>query len=601
MSIFKSLFDSLDFLVWQLDQRGNVIWTNSSYKINTRIEESHIQKTIVDNHKLFAEELKNKMLSSGKSEEEFCETISTFEHGENESYKIIRVLNSFGEAGIAIDFTKEITVTNQLTYTYEILHNLAFAIAIFDKNGYLQFYNQSFVKLWGIDPKFLESNPSNDELLEFLRSSNKLPEQLNWKTWKENIFSSYKSLGTHEDNWHLPNGQTLHVIVSYSPLGGTIWLFENLTVQVNLETKYNTLVKVQGETIDHLSEGVAVFGPDGKIKLSNPAFRSLWQTDEERVSPGTHIRNIAATCSRYYNKSDGWDIFAAIITSFDDERKSLHGTLELLSGSVLEYSVLPLPNAQTMLTFVNVTDSVRAERALTEKNEALRKADEIKNNFVQHVSYELRSPLTNIIGFTDLLKTTTSGSLNPKQSQYVDYISTSSEILLNLVNDILDLATVDAGIMKLNYSTIVLSDFLDEVKQSISSKMNENNIRLTVVSNGNLGTLVADRQRLFQIFAKILSNATDFSSKNYTVILEASRDNGDFVFSITNNGSSIPEDMCKNIFNRFVSNAHHGQRKRVGLGLSIVESFVNLHGGNVSINSCHEGITKINCRIPSKE
>ncbi|PWL04630.1 alkaline phosphatase, partial [Candidatus Liberibacter asiaticus] len=104
--------------------------------------------------------------------------------------------------------------------------------------------------------------------------------------------------------------------------------------------------KVQGETIDHLSEGVAVFGPDGRIKLSNPAFRSLWKTEENRLSPGTHIRNIAATCSRYYNESDGWDLFAAIITSFDDERKSLQGTLELLSDSVLEYSIIPLPNAQ---------------------------------------------------------------------------------------------------------------------------------------------------------------------------------------------------------------------------------------------------------------
>ncbi|WP_333947895.1 sensor histidine kinase [Candidatus Liberibacter brunswickensis] len=602
ISIFKLLFDSLDSLVWQLDQRGDIIWTNNSYKKNTETEEDFIKKIIFDNRKLFEEEIKKKMLSYNELGEEFCETISTLEHEKNKSYKIIRSLNSFGEAGIAIDISKEIAFNSQLTDTYEILHNLAFAIAIFDQNRYLQFYNQSFIKLWGIDSTFLDSNPSNDELIEFLRSANKLPEQLNWKTWKENIFSVYQSSGTYEDTWHLPNGQTLHVVVSYNnPRGGTTWMFENLTVQVDLETRYNTLLKVQGETIDHLSEGIAVFGPDGKIKLSNPAFRSLWETDENQISPGTHIRNIATACSRYYNKSDGWDIFAAIITSFDDERKSLQGKLELLSGSVLEYSIIPLQNAQTMLTFANVTDSVRAERALTEKNEALCKADEIKNNFVQHVSYELRSPLTNIIGFTDLLKTSKLGRLNPKQSQYVEYISTSSELLLNLVNDILDLATVDAGIMELNYSTIVLNDLLNEVKQSIASKMHENNIELKVVPSCELGSFVADKQRLLQIFAKILSNAANFSSKGSKVILNASRENNDFIFSVTNNGSPIPEDICKNVFNRFISNAPPGQRRRVGLGLSIVESFINLHGGNVSINSSHEGITTINCRIPSKE
>ncbi|WP_407043781.1 sensor histidine kinase, partial [Candidatus Liberibacter solanacearum] len=334
---------------------------------------------------------------------------------------------------------------------------------------------------------------------------------------------------------------------------------------------------------------------------SNPVVRSLWKVEEEQVSPGTHIRNIASTCSKYYNKSDGWDLFAAIITSFEDERKSLQGTLELLSDAVLEYSVIPLPNAQTMLTFVNVTDSVRAERALTEKNEALHKADEIKNNFVQHVSYELRSPLTNIIGFTDLLKTSKLGGLNPKQSQYVEYISTSSELLLNLVNDILDLATVNAGIMKLHYSEIILSELLHEVKQSITSKMHENNITLEIVSRKTLGSVVADRQRLLQIFAKILSNAADFSSKGSTVLLEADRDATDFVFSVISNGSSIPEDMRQNVFNGFVSDSHDGQSRGMGLGLSIVKSFLNLHGGSVFISSPHEGTTIFNCRIPSKK
>ncbi|MBL0848758.1 MAG: PAS domain-containing sensor histidine kinase [Candidatus Liberibacter ctenarytainae] len=600
VSIFKSLLNSLDFSVWQRDQREQLLWANNSYKKN--IEGTSLQKELFDNHTPHGEDFKRRAISTTKPGEIFCEKISTIEHGQHNSYKVISIKSSFGEAGIAIDVSQEISASDQLTRTYEILQSLTVAIIIFDPNRYLQFYNQSFMKLWNMDETFLKSNPSNDELLEFLRSANKLPEQLNWKDWKENIFSVYKSSESYVDTWHLPNGQTLHVTIVPRPDGGTIWIFENLTVQINLETKYNTLVKVQGETIDHLSEGVAVFGPDGRIKLSNPAFQFLWQTEEKQVSPGTHIRNIAETCSKYYNKSDGWDLFAAIITSFEDERKSLQGTLELLSGSVLEYSVMPLPNAQTMLTFVNVTDSVRAERALTEKNEALHKADEIKNNFVQHVSYELRSPLTNIIGFTDLLKTSKLGHLNPKQSEYIEHISNSSALLLNLVNDILDLATVDAGIMQLNYSEIIINDLLDEVKQSSANKMHESGITLQFSHKGTtLGTIVADRQRLLQIFAKILSNAADFSPRGSVVNVEILRDGDDFVFAITNNGLGISEDMLKNAFNRFVSDSRSRKRRGVGLGLSIVESFVNLHGGNVSINSSEDGITTVTCRIPSKK
>ena len=108
----------------------------------------------------------------------------------------------------------------------------------------------------------------------------KLPEQLNWKQWKDKRSSVYQALDTQSDLWHLPNGQTLRVFATARPQGGATWVFENLTEKVDLETRYNTLVQVQGETIDHLSEGVAVFGPDGRIRLSNPAFRALWGITE---------------------------------------------------------------------------------------------------------------------------------------------------------------------------------------------------------------------------------------------------------------------------------------------------------------------------------
>ncbi|TIT17080.1 MAG: alkaline phosphatase, partial [Mesorhizobium sp.] len=99
-------------------------------------------------------------------------------------------------------------------------------------------------------------------------------------------------------------------------------------------------------------------------------------------------------------------------------------------------------------------DSVNVERALKDKNEALEKSDQLKNEFVQHVSYELRSPLTNIIGFTELLSLPSTGPLSQKQREYVEHVGSSSSVLLTIVNDILDLATVDAGIMELDISEV---------------------------------------------------------------------------------------------------------------------------------------------------
>src|SRR5690606_38196381 len=187
-------------------------------------------------------------------------------------------------------------------------------------------------------------------------------------------------------------------------------------------------MRVQGETLDNLAEGVADFGPDGRLRLSNPAFRKLWGLPVELVGGASHIAAIRAACDAVAKDGPCGDFFAAV-TGFDDERRDGHGQAELLNGTVLSYAVIHLPNGQVMMTFVDVTDSANVERALKEKNEALQKADQLKNDFVQHVSYELRSPLTNIIGFTELLSLPGTGPLTKRQREYVDHIGSSSSVL----------------------------------------------------------------------------------------------------------------------------------------------------------------------------
>ena len=110
---------------------------------------------------------------------------------------------------------------------------------------------------------------------------------------------------------------------------------------------------------------------------------------------------------------------------------------------------MPLPDGATLVTFHDVTDSVNVERVLTERNEALVAADAIKIDFVQHVSYELRSPLTNIIGFTQFLGDPQTGPLTDKQQEYLGYITASSNALLAIIDNILDLASIGAGAMQL--------------------------------------------------------------------------------------------------------------------------------------------------------
>ncbi|WP_233123520.1 sensor histidine kinase [Agrobacterium vaccinii] len=601
ISTFQDLLDSIEQPVWRRNSDGQLIWVNHAYAQG--VDARSPEQTITEQRELLNTVTRQKIHASATPESPYHDRISTVVSGNRTFFDVVDIKTSGGSAGIAIDTTEAETVREELKRTLkshaETLDHLATPVAIFDGRQRLQFYNQAFVSLWGLDLVLLESKPDNSELLDRLRSLGKLPEQLSWKSWKETALSVYRSLDTKTDLWHLPNGQTLRVIATAHPQGGATWVFENLTEQVDLQMRYNTLVKVQGETIDHLAEGVAVFGADGRIRLSNPAFRALWAITADEAAAGKHIRSIEDVCAQSYDKPDGWRAFSQFITSFNDERLSKQGTLELLSGLVLDYAIIPLPDSQTMLTFVNMTDSVRAERALKEKNEALRKADELKNDFVQHVSYELRSPLTNIIGFTDLLKTPGMGDLSERQAEYLDHISTSSSVLLTIVNDILDLATVDAGIMHLNYTENDLNELLEDVSVQITDRLQESGVLLEIVAPAHLGAIVADHQRLKQILLKLLTNASNFAPEGSVVTLTCKRTEGDFVFSVADQGPGIPEEMLKTVFDRFSTHGNGGRRTGAGLGLSIVESFVSLHSGQVTIDSRPGEGTVVSCRIPS--
>lgn len=601
IATFEALLDAIEQPVWQRDAEGRLVWVNQAY--SEAVEASSPTQAIDETREILGTVSRERIRATSTPESPFHEKVSTVVRGNRTFFDVVDARSPSGSGGMAIDISQAEALREELARTLkshaDTLDHLATPVAIFDGDRRLQFYNQAFAQLWQLDTPFLEARPDNSEFLDRLRAAKKLPEQLNWKNWKENALSVYRSFETQTDLWHLPNGQILRVIASAHPQGGATWVFENLTDQVDLETRYNTLVRVQGETIDHLSEGVAVFGPDGRIQFSNPAFRALWGITEAEAAPGTHIRSIEAACAPSYDKPDGWKAFSKMITSFDDERPSSQGTLELYSGLVLDFAVTPLPNAQTMLTFVNMTDSVRAERALKEKNEALLKADELKNEFVQHVSYELRSPLTNIIGFTDLLKTPVVGPLNERQAEYIDHISTSSAVLLTIVNDILDLATVDAGIMRLEYAEIDLNDLLDDVSMQMTDRLQENNVALDINASAHLGQIVADPQRLKQILVKLLTNAVNFSPEGAVVNLRCWREGTDFVFDVTDRGCGIPQDVLATVFDRFSSNGKGGKRTGAGLGLSIVESFVSLHNGTVSIDSDPGRGTTVHCRIPS--
>ncbi len=596
----RGLLDALKMPFWMRAADGRLKWVNRAYA--AAVEAPDAETAIRDGKEFLGGQAREAIADRHKSRPVFEQTLSTVIEGDRRMFAVVDFADEEGSAGLACDISAVEAVREEYERTMrghaDTLDQLNTAVAIFDAEEKLRFFNQAFQKLWELDSAFLHSAPDNALLLDRLRSEGKVAEQPEWRRWKENLLGAYRAVEPQEHWWYLPDGKTIRVVANPQPKGGVTWLFENLTEKIDLESRYQTAVRVQGETLDNLAEGVAVFGPDGRLRLSNPAFAVLWGLEDAAIASNIHVSAIRALCDARAKESP-WAGFVAAVTGFDEERRDRHGHTELENGGVLRYAVIHLPNGQVMITFVDVTDSVNVERALKEKNEALLKADQLKNEFVQHVSYELRSPLTNIIGFTELLSLPGTGPLTQKQQEYVGHIGSSSSVLLTIVNDILDLATVDAGIMQLDISEVQVERTIVAAAELVADRLEEHSIRLGIDTAAAPKSFHGDETRVRQILYNLLSNAANYAPEDSAIRL-ACRQTADGVeFSVHDSGPGMPPDVLETVFRRFEPHVNGGRRRGAGLGLSIVKSFVELHGGTVRIETGEHRGTTVICTFPA--
>jgi signal transduction histidine kinase len=473
----------------------------------------------------------------------------------------------------------------QLETPLRTFDRLATAFAVFDSTQRLAHYNQAYVDLWQLDSTWLETRPRDGEILDRLRQARRLEERAEYRAWKQEWLSLYGTGKQVEDRWHLPDGRMLHVIADANSDGGVTYLYENVTEHIELESRFNALTQVQRETLDTLREGVAVFGSNGRLRLYNSAFAAIWCLTPKLLDDEPHVDEVTAWCSLLYNEPDQWELTRAIVTSIVAERRPYEGQLDRPDGTVLAFAALPLPDGGTLLTYSDITDSKRAERALIEKNEALETTDRLKSDFVSHVSYELRTPLNSILGFAQMLIEPAFGTLTEKQREYVDDILSSGTTLRAIVDDILDLATIDAGSLQLQIAPVRVWSIIEAARQGVEERLKQNEVTLEIEIEDGVDEVVADASRVTQILYNLLSNAIGFSEPNSIARLTCRSHGVMLAFSVKDEGPGIPEDLQDTVFDRFESRTQGSRHRGAGLGLSIVKSLAELHGGTVSLES----------------
>ena len=485
-----------------------------------------------------------------------------------------------------------------------IIDALATPIAIFNARRELIQFNPAYAALWNLDRKFLTPGLDERAILDKLRTEGMLPNQVDYHTWRAKHLESYSRKAPFEaEPWHLPDGRTIKVISAPAGAqGGVIYVFEDLTERLELESANKAMTNVQRETINSLSEAVAVFGTNGRLTLSNPRLSALWKLPMNTLGANPHIDQIADASGQVL--PDGakiWSDLKRNIIDLNPTRTDKAGRIERTDGRLLDYATTRLPDGQTMMTFLDVTESASYSKVLKERNDALVTADRLKDAFVENVSYELRSPLTNIIGFADLLAGTEGDSLNERQKAYIEYIRASSVTLGVLIDNILDLASVDAGIAELNPEPLNVSVLIDKARAGLSASFPEvsgNSTNLVVEIEPNLPEFIADGTRIVQVLYNLLSNAARFSPPGGEIRLSVTHRADRILFIIDDEGPGLTDELRSAILTRLDNPSAGGRLRGAGLGLSIVRTFVNLHGGTISAQQREPRGSRIVVNLP---
>jgi signal transduction histidine kinase len=596
---FAAFLEAVPHPAWITGAGGALIWANKAWLAAAEaasVEEAIAKGAAFDRG---AEQIATEAASAGERREDVRWAAAG---GQRRAFHVTAIpLEGGGAAAVAMDVSaaenaREDLKRHQLAHD-QTLNRLDDAVAIFGPDKRLSFHNTAFAELWGLEPAWLADRPSHGEVLDRLRQRRRLPETVDYTVWKGRELGHYETLeATPDELWTLPDGRTLKVARQPHPFGGLLILFADITGEIRLRAQYNAQVQVQQATLDKLNDAVAVFGSDGRLRLHNEAFELFWRLSAANVTDAGDFDRIAEACLPLVHDRAFWKELKARVADPDPQaRAPITGEIRTSDRRAVVYQTRPLPDGATLIAFSDITATRELEQAVEERSLALDEAQRLKRDFVGNVSYELRTPLTTIIGYAELLESQ-SEALPPRMHGHLGSIRAAAEQLARSIDDVLDMAQIDANEMALSLGDVSVNDLLQDVANRSRRAAEEAGVNLVVEDAETAGLIRADARRLVQVLDHLTASAIRTTPRDGEVRLFALRTAGDVQLIVKDTGRGIPYHVQAHIFDRFVGRDRGGP----GLGLALVKALVELHGGWVALESEPGNGAAFTCHLPEQ-
>jgi signal transduction histidine kinase len=514
-------------------------------------------------------------------------------------------LGQDGVAGYAIDIEEQQQVARDFRAFRDaqraMLDELSVGVVQFDASERLTFANRPFRRLFALTNDAVEARTSFERFLADARERGRTPEVRDFPEWRRERLQWFALGAMIEENWPLPGGTHLRVVVQPLPDGGLVIIAEDRTEQLALSAVRDTLLRTRTATLDSLFEALAIFAPDGSVQLWNRSFAGTWGLSSEFLDTHPSADALLNAIAQNLVRPKEAAQIGAVVRAATLDRREKGGQVELSDGRTLRFAGVPLPDGNGLLTVLDITDSQKAEKALRERAVALEEADAVKARFLANMSYEFRTPLTTIGGFAELLKSGAADGNSEQAGEYVDAILSAVERLTEQVENVLDLSQSEAGLLPIRKEPLDLLEFLTRLVREREEAIIGAGLGLDL--KGRRGRIIeADPRQLGRAIGNLLDNAIAGTPEDGKILIELRKPSADdrwkAEITIADNGRGMSEAELTRAQGRVPLARDGAPQRRTGLGIPLARQMIENHEGELDIASREGAGTTAIIRLP---